>query len=635
MHAPPSASSDRRLRLLCIVLLAVATCWNCREVLRFDFVAMDDDINIYFNPHLGPPTAGNLYWMVTDTAYLRRYIPMSWLALSATYGLSGLSPVGYHAANLALHVANSILLYLLLLQMGRRWGPAADENWLSLGALIGAALWSLHPMRAETVGWASGLLYGAAGFFALLSVMAYLRTHAADVSRGARQGWLATAAAMFAASMLAYPMTAGLAGVFVLIDLAVLNALPSAWRWGDERVRRLAGEKLLLLLPAMAVAACTVFASYQAKSYWPAPPALQEFGLLARMAQALCVWADYLWRPWWPVGLTPAPTTLLDFDPLAMRFVMSATVVVGLSGVLLGLPRWRRGAGLFWLGYLALLAPMTGFFEHPHFAPDRYGYLSAMLVSAGLLILFLRTAGRWRVFSLCCAGAVAVALAGMQQRQLRYWQDTDTLFARMMATTDSVRFKADRYEKWARFHLQRGELDAAQAVVGDAERVPGLRTAFAPRSAEVKREVQAARANTAASPLAALLHTKMAMDLSREGRFREARDHGEAALQLAPGGRDGLYNVAIVCALAGEGARALHLYLCATAPGRASPPDVHAPQVLALIAEAFFAEGNADAACRAILAARDRAASEAERASLERRLARYRSAKGGRLSAAD
>src|SRR4051812_19563619 len=158
-----TARHDRWVAFLCGVLIALAAAWNCREVPGFDFLAWDDDINIVFNPHLGPPTTQNVAWMLTDASYMRRYVPVGWLGFSAIYSVSGLSPDGYHVVNVGLHALNAALLYLVLWRLVARFCPATPTSGRTASATIGALLWALHPLRAETVGWASGLLYGLSG----------------------------------------------------------------------------------------------------------------------------------------------------------------------------------------------------------------------------------------------------------------------------------------------------------------------------------------------------------------------------------------------------------------------------------------------------------------------------------------
>ena len=115
--------------------------------------------------------------MFTDVDYVRRYIPLGWLGFSVVYAGWGLSPVAYHAANLFLHVANTVLLFWVLVSVLRRW-EAAGFSWSIACAACSARPLVAPSLRAESVGWISGILYGQAGFFALISVLAYLRAAA-------------------------------------------------------------------------------------------------------------------------------------------------------------------------------------------------------------------------------------------------------------------------------------------------------------------------------------------------------------------------------------------------------------------------------------------------------------------------
>src|SRR5688572_29844913 len=169
----PSEHSAWRRKVLWGLLVIVVVSWTAREVPDFDFVAWDDELNILLNRHLGPPTAGNLAWMFTDVAHMRRYVPFGWLGFSTAYAMSGLSPAAYHLGNLLLHGANALLLYMLIGWSVRRWHPAADERHIAPCAAAGALCWAIHPLRAETIGWSSGMLYSLACTFALLSVLAY------------------------------------------------------------------------------------------------------------------------------------------------------------------------------------------------------------------------------------------------------------------------------------------------------------------------------------------------------------------------------------------------------------------------------------------------------------------------------
>ena len=96
-----------------------------------------------------------------------------------------------HAASLVLHGVNSLLLFVLVRQLLRRWSATADHDWISGCAALAAGIWALHPFRAETVGWASGFLYVWATFFVLLALIVY-----ADSGGGGSSKWRVPVAAL-------------------------------------------------------------------------------------------------------------------------------------------------------------------------------------------------------------------------------------------------------------------------------------------------------------------------------------------------------------------------------------------------------------------------------------------------------
>ena len=134
---------------LAIVIVAVLTYANA---LGHPLV-MDDTTAIVENPTIhsfgasvrgGPaqsPTAGR---------------PLVNMSFAANYMLGGVSPWGYHAVNLGLHVACALLVYLLLRQLLTfprlaEWSAGHDTGIAATAAL----LWTVHPLNSEVVNYAA------------------------------------------------------------------------------------------------------------------------------------------------------------------------------------------------------------------------------------------------------------------------------------------------------------------------------------------------------------------------------------------------------------------------------------------------------------------------------------------------
>jgi len=582
----PRPARDNRLALLWLALVCLAALWTFKAALGFDFIAIDDSGNITLNPHMGPPGAWNLHWMFTDADYVRRYIPLGWLGFSVVFAAAGLSAEGYHAANLILHAANSAILFWILVAALRRWNASRDDSWNLACAGIASLLWALHPFRAESIGWVSGMLYGQAGFFALLSLLAYLRAGEHPSGSARRWAWLAATALGYLASLLTYPIAIGLVAAYFLIDVA------------DGRPLRIVREKWILVLPAALVAVVTVAVRFRANTMWPAAPTLAEFPVADRVMQGFYVFAYYIWKTLGPSHLTPAPTVLYEFDPFGPVFLASAGLVLGLTAALCWRPAWRRGPLLLWLAYLALLVPIAGYTEHPHYPNDRYAYLPALVMAAALALALARVPkGAGRLAVIVAAVAVAVASGWAARRQLGIWRNSDTVFISIIEGTPNAIVRKQNFVRWAHASANMGRYATAKAVM--AERLREY-----PDSALVDKYEKGADTPAAISPFdedhaplwsdqppEAAGNLKIAIEAAKAERTSEAEAHFARCLAIAPEYPDAQYNYAMFLALHGRPRNALHLYFI-LATGGHGPGSAVEGRLLSVIARAFWSAGE-------------------------------------------
>lgn len=619
-RAEPAPAAGNRLAYLWLALICVAALWTFRAALGFEFIAIDDSGNITLNPHMGPPSSWNLPWMFTDVDYVRRYIPLGWLGFSAVFAVSGLSAEGYHAANLILHAANTALLFWVLLAVLRRWNPGQVGAWGVSCAAIGAGLWALHPFRAESIGWISGMLYGQAGFFALLSVLAYLRVGTHPVGSAARWAWLAATALGYLGSLLTYPIAIGLVATYFIIDLA------------DGRPLWVVREKGLLILPAVLVAAITVAVRYHANSLWPAAPTLAEFPVAARIMQGFYVFAYYIWKTLVPQHLTPAPTQLYEFHPFGPIFVASAALVLGLTVVLFLRPGWRRGPLLAWLAYLALLIPIAGYTEHPHYPNDRYSYLPGMVMAAALALGAARVSrSRQRAVIAFAAILLAAGSAWAARQQIGIWQNSDTVFISIIEGTPNAIVRKQNFVRWAHASGNLGREATAKAILAERKREypDSALTDRIEQGADIPRGNPAFDQDLApawgSDAPEATGHLKLALDAAKAERTGEAEAHFKRSLMIAPGYRDAQYNYAMFLGLHGRPRESLHLYFI-LASGKGSGGFKGESTLLSVIARAFWNDGdaaNARSAVTRALGSAVRASDAAQEASIERQAKDY------------
>jgi len=142
------------------------------------------------------------------------YRPMITLSVAIDYTLWGLNPAGFHLTNLALHIANALLLY----GIANALLPSPDGRT----ALTTALLFVLYPLNPEAIYWIAARSDTLMACFALLSLL--LSLHAV-ASRRARFSALSLLAFLLA---LATKETAVVLPVAIVLVHAIHATSPLA-----------------------------------------------------------------------------------------------------------------------------------------------------------------------------------------------------------------------------------------------------------------------------------------------------------------------------------------------------------------------------------------------------------------------
>ncbi|CAK0745332.1 protein O-mannosyl-transferase [Gammaproteobacteria bacterium] len=124
----------------------------------------------------------------SDSGPLKRPVSMVSFALNAY--ITGLDPYPFKAVNLAIHVINGILIYvisLLFFQIYRRiHAPQLPAYYTTQVALAISAAWLLHPINLSTVLYVVQRMTGLSALFSLIGMAFYLlgRQRQMDGGRG-------------------------------------------------------------------------------------------------------------------------------------------------------------------------------------------------------------------------------------------------------------------------------------------------------------------------------------------------------------------------------------------------------------------------------------------------------------------
>ena len=126
---------------------------------------------------------------------------------------SGADPFGYHALNILIHVANTSMVFAMLLRLLSLAGWKLSASWPA--ALAGSAAFLVHPLATESVSYIAGRSESLAAFFMLSAYLVFLYRPQPAIS------WQRSVAvlALFAGAVATKENAVALAGILVLTDL--------------------------------------------------------------------------------------------------------------------------------------------------------------------------------------------------------------------------------------------------------------------------------------------------------------------------------------------------------------------------------------------------------------------------------
>src|SRR5947207_10109410 len=151
------------------------------------------------------------------TRHIGRSVPWRWVTLAIDYLFWGLNPFGYHLTNLIIHAVNAIFVYFISRRLlSTALSIANDkESWrLSMSAAFAALLFAIHPLRVESVAWATERRDVLSGCFFLWAIYCYLRA-ALSPQILSRRRWLWTAVVIYSLSLVSMAAAITLAAVWL------------------------------------------------------------------------------------------------------------------------------------------------------------------------------------------------------------------------------------------------------------------------------------------------------------------------------------------------------------------------------------------------------------------------------------
>jgi len=324
---------------------------------------------------------------------LHAYYPIYATALRLLWSL-GEEPLPFHVASIAGFAVAAALWHVCLARMG----IGAAGRW------AGVAVFALHPLRVETVAWASALRDVLSLDLILLTLWLHLRS--------TRLRW--AGGVVFVAALLCKTTVFALAPLPLLVDLL--------WR---RRPWRASLTAAIPYLVAGAAGACVTWLAYRPVAELNVRPA---GGLLESIPVLAAIQLRYLRLQLWPADLAALPSApaggTLGWIVLAAGAAIAAAAMIGAW-------RGRRGPALLLAAYALPMLPVCGLLPLSWPVADRYTLLPSLALSAAVAWFaqrFLSGEGRAPA-AVALTAALALPLVVLVQLQIPVWHDSATLWA--------------------------------------------------------------------------------------------------------------------------------------------------------------------------------------------------------------
>jgi len=433
---PLADEANKTVKIIICVLLVLATFAIYSQVQDHEFINFDDDLYITKNLNVQAGlTSESISWAFTTFA-TGNWFPLTWFSYMLDYQLYGSHAKGYLLTNLFFHIANSLLLFLVLFRMtGAIWQSA-----------FVASMFAFHPLNVESVAWAAERNNVLRTLFWLLTMWAYIRY--AEKSTIKKYGLVLL---FFALGLMSKPMLVTLPFVLLLLDYWPLERFKLGQRErefkiaqkdkyfnGEKNISKLVLEKFPLLILS-ALFSITTLILFKNHTQVDGSVAQDPVSILTILTNVLISYFEYLWKMLWPKGL-------------AILYAHPGNTLAVWKGVLCGIAllvittisiRLIKKAPYFvvgWFWYLGTLIPVIGFITvGHHLIADRYAYLPLIgifvIIAWGVPELLKEWHYRKNVLT-ASAGILILTLMPITWIQVSHWKSSITVFKHAIRVTD-------------------------------------------------------------------------------------------------------------------------------------------------------------------------------------------------------
>jgi hypothetical protein len=481
--------------IACVCVAVIAVHWPALSAQALSF---DDDQYLADNALVKSPSwfsAWKFLSQVLEPSTVKGYYqPLAMISLMFDYSLGGRNEnlLPFHRTSLALHAANTALIIVLLyLLFGEMW----------IAAVVGF-LFGLHPMTVETIPWVGERKTLLAAFFALWSLLFYLRhTRFLDYynpkskiqNLKSKNLWFCFL--FYLLALMSKPTS---------IPLPVLMLLLDFWP-----LKRLKWQSFLEKIPFLILGGIFAVITYISQTSTAASILPTKAGIW-RIPLILCHnIIFYLYKIIWPVNLSshyPFPNPLNLSQPMILAGVIGSCILIPLLLISL---RLTRAALTGWLFFFIAIFPTMGVIGFTNvIAADKFAYIP----SFGLLMILTSF--------LCSFAKNPCNLSNLRLKSASFV--ATILFVLILASAESLATRSYLIH-W------RNSVGLSEYMLSKAPNVP-------------------------------LLHNSLGVAYDKLGRYQDAVEPYKQAIRIKPNYAEAHYNLGGAYLITGDKGSALEEY---------------------------------------------------------------------------
>jgi tetratricopeptide (TPR) repeat protein len=544
-----------------LFIAVLAVFWQAGS---FGFLSFDDNQYIPEIPAVREGLTPSSFWWAWTNSHVGQWHPFTTLSFIFDSTVSGFAKAlasgksmeeaykaagWFHFHNIILHGAAGALLFLAIHRLTRSF-------WRSAFA---AALFALHPLRAESVAWVTERKDVLSGAF----LMAILWSYAFYTEKPSSRKRHILLCVLFAMGLLSKPMLVTIPFVMLLLDIWPLKRLdiepePAGnWMGVWDQLRPLLIEKIPLFIMAFASAVGAVFAV--GTPFRPIP----ILPLLPRLLYIPVSYVMYLRQFFLPYGLSAHYPFVVEGPPI-WKVLVCTSILVAVTVLIWRLRKQNPYLLLGWLWFLGALLPVIGLVPGGiQIAADRYTYVPQIgmgIAAAWMLGALVRAMPQLR-FTVCAAAVLVLGVFSVAcAKQTATWKDDESLWTHSLSVTKDNDYSSEKLASAYQARALREPPEKAQELRKEAEKLfrdairlnPHLVGSLNNLSVllrgkgELPEAIELQRKASEEHPRWGLMHRNLASVLTQNRQFAEAVTSFEKAISLDSNDVESRYNLGLI-----------------------------------------------------------------------------------------